>query len=337
MRPELDLYAVADGAGGPGVGNVASSMGLAALSAYLEETNRDAARAAPIDSFGLYANARRLAIGVQRANQAIVKLAQSSKKLRELASTIVAALVDPSLGLLHLAHLGDSRCYRYRAGLVEALTVDHSLLHDVLEVRPDTDDAALAKLPRQIVTRALGMPQPRPDIRSFEIVPGDKYLLCSDGVSGALNNQQLAEVLGTKQGAQELVEEVLTLATFPASEDNATAVIICAGLAPGSSLADRPRPPSTPRPPSSPTDPEILLRTDVSLGGGGHDLQFSVLPAGSEVDTIIDSGGHPVGLLRTLVSGPEPSGASDRSCISCREPLSSAASFCPQCGTKQPG
>jgi len=335
VRPELGLYAVADGAGGPGVGNVASSMGLAALAAYLEETERDAQRTPPIDAFGLYTNARRLAIAVKRANEAIITLAQSSKKLRELASTVVAMLVDAKLGLLHLGHLGDSRCYRFRAGLVELLTVDHSLLHDVLELRPDTDDAALAKLPRQVVTRALGMPQVRADIRSFEMLPGDLYLLCSDGVSAPLNNQQLAEVLGANRQPHELVSDVLTLATFPAPEDNATAVVVGAALAPGSTLAERPRPPSTPRPPTSPLEPEILLRTTIDTGGS-RNPQFSMLPAGSEADGLIDSGGHAVGLLRTLVSGSDPPPPADnRRCISCREALSPIAQYCPECGVKQ--
>lgn len=335
VRPHLNLFAVADGAGGPGVGNVASSMGLAALANYVEETQPAALRAPPIDAFGLYTNARRLASGIQRANQAIITLAASSKKLRELASTVVAVLVDPALGLIHLGHLGDSRCYRLRGGLVEALTTDHSLLHDVLELKPETDDAALAKLPRQIVTRALGMPQVRADIRSHELVPGDKYLLCSDGVSGALNNQQLAEVLGANRSPQELVADVLRVASFPAPEDNQTAVIIGVDLAPGSSLADRPRPPSTPRPPSSPADPEILIRTRVDAGLE-LESQFSVVPSGSTSDGLIDSGGHAVGLLKTLVSGSDPPSAEQRRCSECRERLSPAAVFCPHCGVKQP-
>lgn len=337
LRPELSLYAVADGAGGPGVGNVASSMGLAAVAAYLEETQRDAERAPPIDAFGLYRNARRLAIAVQRANQAIITLAKSSKKLRELASTVVAVLVDPALGLLHVCHLGDSRCYRFRAGLVEPLTIDHSLLHDVLELRPETDDAALAKLPREVVTRALGMPQVRAEIRSFEMLPGDKYLLCSDGVSSALNHQQLAEVLGANRPPAELVNDVLTLATFPAPEDNATALVVSVALTPGTSLADRPRPPSTPRPISDPSEPEILLRTDVNPGTERLPLPSGAsAPPSNSPEAMASSGRDFDGLLNTLVSGGEPP-SSARSCASCRKTISDVARFCPHCGDRQPG
>jgi PPM family protein phosphatase len=333
LRPELHLYAVADGAGGPGIGNVASTMGLAAIASYIEETEQAALEAPPIDAFGLYTGARRLAIAIQRANQAIITLARSSKKLQSLASTVVAMLLDPERGLLHLGHLGDSRCYRYRAGLLELLTTDHSLLHDVLELRPDTDDGALAKLPRLVVTRALGMEQVRADIRSHEVLPGDKYLLCSDGVSGSLNNHQLAEVLGTRGTADQLVADLLMLATFPAPEDNVTALIVCSQLAPGSTLAERPRPPSSPRAPSSPAAPEILLRTR-SGADTEHDPQFSVIPSESATEGLVDSSGHWVDALTTLVSGPGTQRIPSRHCSRCDELLAPSALFCPHCGAR---
>src|SRR6185295_2804941 len=110
--------------------------------------------------------------------------ARASKEKEGMGTTIVAAVPAPRSGAIHVAHVGDSRCYRLRARHFEQLTEDHSLLNDVLESWPDVDDSALARLPRNVVTRALGMDEKlRVSIRSYEMVGGDRYLLCSDGLT----------------------------------------------------------------------------------------------------------------------------------------------------------
>ena len=334
VRPDLGLFAVADGAGGPNAGNVASSLGLAAVASHVEATVQNAQCSPPIDEFGIYSDARRLAIAVRRANLEIVKLAQSSKRHRSMASTIVVAIIDPRLGLLHLVHLGDSRCYRLRAGLLEVLTIDHSLLHDVLELRPETDDAALKRLPRQVITRALGIDQARIDLRSHEILPGDKYLLCSDGVNKGLAHNELAQVLDSGLTPDAITARLVDLAV-KRTDDNVTAVVVGCDLAPGSRLADRPRPPSSPRAPSSPADPEVLMPAGSSRTD--PDPRFSVLPSGSMTETLLDAKGHLVPSLQTLVSRPAPGTEPSAICPYCAAAIAARAAFCPHCGAKQPG
>jgi protein phosphatase len=111
---------------------------------------------------------------------------------------------------MHVAHVGDSRCYRLRSGHLELLTQDHSLLTDVLEQRPDLDDEVLARLPKNAVTRALGMDsQLRVSLRSYAVVQGDRYLLCSDGLSGPVPAPEIARALAADRTPLEIAEHLI--------------------------------------------------------------------------------------------------------------------------------
>src|SRR6185437_16244734 len=231
------------------------------------------------------AGARRLSAAVRKANRDIVEISKASKKYGGMGSTVVAAAVAANLPVLHVAHVGDSRCYRLRAGRLEQLTHDHSLLNEVIELHPDIGEAALAKLPRKVVTRALGMEESvRPSIRSFEIAPDDVYLLCSDGLSGELSDEQIRRVLTLAESPQELCDHFVRLANEAGGSDNIAAVVVTFAFAavpprntqpyqrssaapaqpladllePASPLPQEPPPPPPPRAPMVST-PEILL------------------------------------------------------------------------------
>jgi protein phosphatase len=156
LRPDLQLFLLADGAGGHNAGNVASTLAASAIAHYFEELVPPPDGTPEFDSFGLARGARDLGRAIARANQEILELSQTSDRHQGMGTTIVAALFSAKSGLMHLAHVGDSRCYRLRNDHIEQLSHDHSLLNDVLEMRPDLDDATFARLPRTVVTRALG-------------------------------------------------------------------------------------------------------------------------------------------------------------------------------------
>ena len=99
-----------------------------------------------------------MSAAVLKANRDIIEISRTSQAHRGMGTTVVAACFSARSGLMHVAHVGDSRCYRLRAGHLELLTQDHSLLTDVIEQRPELDDALLARLPKNVVTRALGIP-----------------------------------------------------------------------------------------------------------------------------------------------------------------------------------
>src|SRR5579864_5033092 len=157
VRPELGLFLLADGAGGHNAGNVASALATTTVANVFETSATALADRPEIDELGLWTVARRIAAAIRRANTEIIEVAKKTAKYQGMGTTIVALAFSPEGDVVHIAHVGDSRCYRLRGGLLEALTVDHSFVMDILETHPDIDDTLLAKMPRHVVTRALGM------------------------------------------------------------------------------------------------------------------------------------------------------------------------------------
>ena len=196
VRDDLGLYLVADGAGGHKAGDVAAALAARTISNYVGATIRATHEKPEFDQFGLAAGARRLASAVHKANRIILEIARSRKEHRGMGTTVVAACFSPRSSLLHVAHVGDSRCYRMRDGHLELLTQDHSLLTDVLQERPELDDAVLANLPKHVVTRALGMKEHiRVSVRSHPVASGDRFLLCSDGLTKPVPTATIADKL----------------------------------------------------------------------------------------------------------------------------------------------
>ncbi|MGE0785565.1 MAG: PP2C family serine/threonine-protein phosphatase [Sandaracinaceae bacterium] len=234
LRPDLSLWAVADGAGGHNAGNVASALATTSAAHYFESTQDAAAHAPVFDEMGLPWAARRLATAFQRANQEVIEVADSSDRRRGMGSTLVAAHFDLARATLVLGHVGDSRCYRLRGGRLERLTQDHTLINDVLEIQPDIDPDRAAALPRNVITNALGMDERvRVSVRTFEVAPGDRYLLCSDGLTDAVDDGQLAQGLQISASADEAVRLLIDLAQEGGARDNIATVVMFASVAPG--------------------------------------------------------------------------------------------------------
>ena len=137
VREDLGLFVVADGAGGHNAGEVASALAARSMENYFGATIRATHAAPEFNRLGMPNGARRLSAAVHKANRDVVEIARTSAKHRGMGTTVVAAYFSPRSGLMHVAHVGDSRCYRMRDGDFELLTQDHSLLTDVLEQRPD--------------------------------------------------------------------------------------------------------------------------------------------------------------------------------------------------------
>jgi PPM family protein phosphatase len=227
VRSDIGLYVVADGAGGHSAGNVASAMASTTLAKYFDASEADFRNRPELDGFGLWSAARRLSLAVQKANSAVIEIARSANKYRGMGTTIVCLLLDEFSRKLHVACVGDSRCYRLRGHTLELLTHDHSILNDVLELYPELDDAALTKIPRKAVTRALGLEERvRVSMRTLTAEPSDKYLLCSDGLSGELGEGVVQELLSHGSSPADTVRELVRMAKDRGGRDNITAVVV---------------------------------------------------------------------------------------------------------------
>lgn len=226
VRPDLGLLVVADGAGGHNAGEVAAKLACTSIANYIGATVRKAWEAPDYDRFGLASDARRLVAAVQKANRDVVEISRTHGRYKGMGTTVVAMLFSPRAQLVHVAHVGDSRGYRLRRGGLEQLTQDHSLLQEVLETQPDLADEVIAQFPRSVVTRALGMEQQlRVSVNTHRAFPGDRYLLCSDGLCGYVEPAEIETTLRLEESPAGVAQLLIDLANAVGGRDNIAAVV----------------------------------------------------------------------------------------------------------------
>jgi protein phosphatase len=208
---EPPLFAIADGMGGAQAGEVASGLAAAAF---------EEGAAAIHGEDGV-------ATLVRAANARIFERAVHDPTVAGMGTTATVAVVDESAGTMTLAHVGDSRAYRYRGGALEQLTTDHSLVGELVRSGRLTEDEAAVHPHRSVITRALGTDADvEVDTLTVEIVPGDLVLLCSDGLSAMVRDEEIARVLeATGAAPREAGEALIAAANAAGGEDNVTVVL----------------------------------------------------------------------------------------------------------------
>ncbi len=326
VRPELGLYLLADGAGGHNAGNVASALATTTVANVFESSATTLSQRPEIDDFGLYTTARRLAAAIQRANAEVIDIAKKAEKYQGMGTTVVGIAFSADGNMVHVAHVGDSRCYRLRGGVLEALTIDHSMLVDVLELHPDIDDQLLAKMPQQVVTRALGMEETvRVPVRTLRALPGDIYLLCSDGLSDAIDDDAIQELLSVRRSPDEHVRALVSAALAARALDNVAAVV--------AACHEVDAPPM--RRPSARPAPTFLEAARAQLSSAPEivivGVESHVVPADSASVSLLDALGRFARLRQS--SAPELSQPKPARCAACGQPLEPDATSCPTCGT----
>ena len=144
-----------------------------------------------------------------------------------MGTTATVALVDEQTGTLTLAHVGDSRAYRYRAAKLEQLTTDHSLVAELVRSGRLTEEEAAVHPHRSVITRALGTEADvEVDTRTLDVAPGDLVLLCSDGLSAMVRDDEIARVLEASAGdPHDAAEALIRAANAAGGDDNVTVVL----------------------------------------------------------------------------------------------------------------
>ncbi|NMM07843.1 Stp1/IreP family PP2C-type Ser/Thr phosphatase [Polaromonas sp.] len=198
------LCILADGMGGYNAGEVASGMAAAFIKSELGRW---------LDEAGRQANAREvhraMEICVENANHSIFNAANSNPQYAGMGTTLVVGVFQE--GRLVLGHIGDSRCYRLRGQELKQITKDHSLLQEQLDAGLISPEQALTSMNRNLVTRALGVEDTvQVEVNDHRVEIGDLYLMCSDGLSDMILDEQIAALLlggGTlAQKAHHLVD-----------------------------------------------------------------------------------------------------------------------------------
>jgi protein phosphatase len=238
---------------------VAAQLAVRSIINFFDATGHEFEGKPEFDQFGFPTAARRLSSAIHKANGDVVQISKESDQHHGMGTTIVAILFSARSGLMHLAHVGDSRCYRSRAGTLELLTQDHSLYTDVIEQRPDIADVVLKRLPKHVVTRALGMDeQLRVSIGTHAVLPGDRYLLCSDGLSSPVSEDVLSSTLAAAEAPGVVTARLVELANEAGGPDNVSAVVVdCFGEVRASELDDEEL--EAPAGDFDDEDPEILI------------------------------------------------------------------------------
>ncbi|MCS6900197.1 MAG: protein phosphatase 2C domain-containing protein [Myxococcales bacterium] len=239
VRQDLGIFLVSDGMGGHNAGEVASALTIASVRNFFEATTLE--DFAESDSEEIMAGARRVAAAVQKANRDVHEISTTHPKHRGMGCTLVMLYLQPPV--VHIAHLGDSRCYRIRGGKIQPLTRDHTLINDILALKPDISDDDLAHLPKNIVTRAVGIePTVQFDVLTEEFEFGDIYLLCSDGLTGMLSEPKILETITETPDPAQATTRLIQLANDAGGLDNISAVVLRLDLIEDSNLITQPLP-----------------------------------------------------------------------------------------------
>jgi len=225
---DLDLFVVCDGMGGNNAGEVASALATTSLRNFFRATAHGVIPGEELrGDQALTEAARRLVMGVRKANADVFEISSTRAEHKGMGSTIVAMSVSRETSSVQVAHVGDSRCYRIRDGKIEQLTRDHSLIGDALAWNPNLSEEELSMLPKNIISRALGLKQVvEVDIRSDPGLPGDIYLLCSDGLCGVVKDKQILEIILLSSDLAEACDSLIALANDAGGPDNITAVAV---------------------------------------------------------------------------------------------------------------
>lgn len=219
------LYIVADGMGGHSSGEVASKMAIDTLHEFFQATDADPEGTWPykMDKARGYEE-NRLITSIKLANLRIHESAQKDPKLKGMGTTLVSIYAVDE-GVL-IGHVGDSRVYRLREGELEQLTEDHSLLNDYIKMKKLSQEEIDNFPHKNVIVRALGMKETvKVDTLLDQPKPGDIYILCSDGLSGPVTDDEIQQIATSTKDLKAASSHLIQKANENGGPDNVTVVM----------------------------------------------------------------------------------------------------------------
>ena len=202
------LFAVADGMGGHAAGEVASEIAVRVLSELAPE----------------HPDGEALGRAIEEANRAVIQAAREGRGRQGMGTTMTAAMLEGER--LVIAQVGDSRAYLLHQGKLQQLTRDHSLMADMIEAGQLTPEEARTHPQRSVITRALGSDAHlHPDIYEINVETGDRLLICSDGLSGMIFDDQIENTLRRVQDPQRCASQLVNEAIANGGHDNVTVIV----------------------------------------------------------------------------------------------------------------
>lgn len=222
---DIGLMVLADGMGGYNAGEVASGIAVQTITELASEGALREERNDVDPTSGMMRQTIVLRDAIARANKIIFQTAQSQTHCEGMGTTLVAAMFYDNR--VSIAHVGDSRAYRLRGGKFEQLTMDHSLLQELVDRGFYSEEEAQRSTNRNYVTRALGVePSVDVEIQEFEVLPDDVYLLCSDGLPDMVEDEDIHLTIRTFNASLDVVgQQLVQLTNDHGGRDNVSIML----------------------------------------------------------------------------------------------------------------
>lgn len=226
VADEPGLFLVADGMGGHAAGEIASRIAVDSISEFILHTKEDDGTWPHAYDEHYKRSTNRLMAAVRLANTRVLEAMRKDARLRGMGTTVVACLADDDM--MSFAHVGDSRAYLIRAGSLSRITNDHSWVFEQVQAGMLTEAEAEKHPLRNVITRALGGAlSVTPDASEVETRSGDVYLLCSDGLTGMVPEDEIRDIVDKNTDDLEKACQVLIdTANERGGLDNVTAILV---------------------------------------------------------------------------------------------------------------
>ena len=226
VESDARLFLVADGMGGHAAGEIASRIAVDSISEFILHTKEDEHTWPHAYDEHFKRSTNRLVAAVRMANTRVLEAMRKDARLRGMGTTVVACLADDET--MSVAHVGDSRAYLIRNGELSRITNDHSWVFEQVQAGMLTEAEAEKHPLRNVITRALGGAlSVSPDASEIEVRSGDVYLLCSDGLTGMVPEEEILRVVThNSDDLEKACQKLIDTANERGGLDNITAVLI---------------------------------------------------------------------------------------------------------------